>query len=220
MLGIVGSVSDVGLFVNLCSVSPFRGVLLPEAAPPPPKLHPRLEPLDPIHASATDSSEHLHPPPPLIATPSTRRSDLAALTFSPYSFFSSYALEVVLEHVKEKCKSFCGLNVCDDDIRKNGALAIVKFVPNIKYLWLRRARIGKQGLITLLQGCKDLELLNVRESCGFDEEDEEIAKLSTSILKFMCERSRAGQEEEGTRSCMDTVLEGDDYCMLEEDEES
>ncbi|KAL6181394.1 hypothetical protein ACLB2K_048049 [Fragaria x ananassa] len=53
--------------------------------------------------------------------------------------------------MKVKCKSLCGLNVCDDDIGKKGALAIVKFVPKIKYLWLRRARIvpalkKKQGL--------------------------------------------------------------------------
>ena len=105
----------------------------------------------------------------------------------------------MLEHVKEKCKSFCGLNVCDADIGKKAALAIVKFVPKIKYLWLRRARIGRQGLITLLQGCKDLELLDVRECCGFDKEDEEIAKLAASIPKFMCEGSRVGQGGGGHR---------------------
>ncbi|KAM5556003.1 hypothetical protein ABKV19_023754 [Rosa sericea] len=111
----------------------------------------------------------------------------------------SYALEVVLEHVKEKCKSFCGLNVCDADIGKKAASAIVKFVPKIKYLWLRRARIGRQGLVTLLQGCKDLELLDVRECSGFDEGDEEIAELAASIPKFMCEGSRVGQGGGGQR---------------------
>ncbi|PRQ58793.1 putative F-box domain, leucine-rich repeat domain, L domain-containing protein [Rosa chinensis] len=111
----------------------------------------------------------------------------------------SYALEVVLEHVKEKCKSFCGLNVCDADIGKKAASAIVKFVPKIKYLWLRRARIGRQGLVTLLQGCKDLELLDVRECSGFDEGDEEIAELAASIPKFMCEGSSVGQGGGGQR---------------------
>ncbi|XP_050386507.1 F-box protein FBW2-like [Argentina anserina] len=111
----------------------------------------------------------------------------------------SYALEVVLEHVKKKCKSFCGLNVCDADIGKKAALTIVKFVPKIKCLWLRRARIGRQGLVTLLQGCKGLELLDVRDCSGFDEGDEEIAKLAASIPKFMSEGSRVGQGGGGHR---------------------
>ncbi|KAL6212207.1 hypothetical protein ACLB2K_017428 [Fragaria x ananassa] len=147
----------------------------------PPELCHRLAPPDPSHASATDSSALIHPPPPLITTASTCCSDLAALTFSLPLIF------------QEKCKSFCGLNVCDDDIAKKGALSIIKFVPKIKYLWLRRAKIGRQSLITLLQNCKDLELLYIRECCVFDEEDEEIAKLVASVPKFMCEGSRVGQ---------------------------
>ncbi|KAL6185377.1 hypothetical protein ACLB2K_041511 [Fragaria x ananassa] len=131
-----------------------------KAAPPPRATATRAAPPDPIHESATDSSASIHPPPPLIANTSTRRTDLAALTFSLSLLF------------QEKCKSFYGLNVCDADIGKKATLATVKFLPKIKYLWLRRARI-------------------------------ELYK-----------------EEEGTGSCMDTVLEGDDCCMLEEDEES
>ncbi|KAK9913226.1 hypothetical protein M0R45_037049 [Rubus argutus] len=105
----------------------------------------------------------------------------------------SYAIEVVLEHVSKHCKSLCGLNVLDADIGRKAALAIVKCVPKIKYLWLRRARISRRGLVTLLQGCKDLEVLDVRECSGFDEGDEEISQLASSIPKFMCEGSRVGQ---------------------------
>ncbi|KAL6129002.1 hypothetical protein ACLB2K_072355 [Fragaria x ananassa] len=115
------------------------------------------------------------PPPPLIATASTRRSDLATLTFSPPHLFQEY---------KRSEQSVA---------REEGGIGYCQVVSKIKYLWLRRARIGRQGLITLLQGCKDLELLDVRECCGFDEEDEEIAKLAASISKFMCEGSRVGQ---------------------------
>ena len=35
--------------------------------------------------------------------------------------------------------------------------------------------------------------MDVRECCGFDGEDEEIAKLAASVPKFMCEGSRVGQ---------------------------
>ncbi|KAK9913224.1 hypothetical protein M0R45_037047 [Rubus argutus] len=104
-----------------------------------------------------------------------------------------YDIAVVLKQISQHCNSLRGLNVCDADVSRKAALAIVKFVPKINYLWLRRARISREDLVTLLQGCKELQVLDARECSGFDEGDEEISELASSVPKFMCEGSRVGQ---------------------------
>ncbi|CAL8990214.1 unnamed protein product [Prunus brigantina] len=66
------------------------------------------------------------------------------------------------------------------------ALSIVKLVPNIKYLNLKAAKVNRDGLVTLLCGCKDLVMLDARDCSSFDENDDEISKLASHISKFMC----------------------------------
>ena len=62
-------------------------------------------------------------------------------------------------------------------------------MPNIKYLNLKGAQVNRDGLVTLLRGCRDLVLLDARDRYGFDENDDEISTLESHISKFMCEGS-------------------------------
>ncbi|CAL8076040.1 unnamed protein product [Prunus armeniaca] len=67
------------------------------------------------------------------------------------------------------------------------AFSIVKLMSNIKYLNLKTAKVNRDGLVTLLRGCKDLVMLDTRECSSFDENNNEISKLASHISKFMCE---------------------------------
>lgn len=49
--------------------------------------------------------------------------------------------------------------------------------------------LPRYALVILLHGCKDLEFLDVRNSRGFKETDEEILKLASHISTFMCDGS-------------------------------
>ncbi|BFG14170.1 hypothetical protein CerSpe_004440 [Prunus speciosa] len=69
------------------------------------------------------------------------------------------------------------------------ALSIVKLVPNIKYLNLKGAKVNRDGLVTLLHGCKNLVMLDARDCSGFNENDDEISKFASHISKIMCEGS-------------------------------
>lgn len=102
----------------------------------------------------------------------------------------SYNLEQILSPISVHCKNFCSLHVCNASIHKDEALAIITFVPNIKYLILRSADFHRDSLVSILRSCKSLVLLNVRDSVGFNEVDEEILKLSSHISKFLCEGSK------------------------------
>ncbi|PRQ58791.1 putative leucine-rich repeat domain, L domain-containing protein [Rosa chinensis] len=97
----------------------------------------------------------------------------------------SFAISEILKHINKKCRKLCGLHLSDASINEDEAAAIVKFVPNVKYLCLRKSRVSRNNLVKILKGCKDLELLDVRECSGFDECHEEILELASHIPKFM-----------------------------------
>ncbi|KAB2600321.1 cyclic dof factor 3-like [Pyrus ussuriensis x Pyrus communis] len=58
--------------------------------------------------------------------------------------------------------------------------AIVTFVPNLRFLSLRRSQIPRELMVMLLKEMKNLVLLDVRECVGFDQQDEEILRLGFS----------------------------------------
>lgn len=107
--------------------------------------------------------------------------------FSVYTF----VMRQILHQINRHCRKFTGLHVADACIGVREAALIVRFVPKLKYLCLRRARINRNNLITILRACKDLEVLDVRGCTGFDEGDEEILALASHIPKFMCAGSHS-----------------------------
>ncbi|KAM5569540.1 hypothetical protein ABKV19_016850 [Rosa sericea] len=97
---------------------------------------------------------------------------------------SSYNLENFLGQISIHCKNLCLLNVANANIGKDKAMAIVSLLPKLKQLILKNAIIDRGALVTLLQGCNELERLDVSNCIGFDEGDEEIAKLASHIANF------------------------------------
>ncbi|CAL8159680.1 unnamed protein product [Prunus armeniaca] len=49
------------------------------------------------------------------------------------------------------------------------------------------AKVNRDGLVTLMRGCKDLVMLDARDCSGFDENDDEISKIASHMSQFMCE---------------------------------
>ncbi|BFG15388.1 hypothetical protein CerSpe_016620 [Prunus speciosa] len=86
----------------------------------------------------------------------------------------------LLSPISLHCNNFRRLDISGASVGEDEALSIVKLVPNIEHLSLRRARIPRGCLITILRGCTKLVCLDVRGCIGFDEEDEEIIKACFS----------------------------------------
>ncbi|XP_020411212.1 F-box protein FBW2 [Prunus persica] len=102
------------------------------------------------------------------------------------SLGSSLNLVIILALIKTHCKNIYGLDLAMTLIREREALAIVKLVPNIKYLNLKGTIVSRDSLVTLLRGCKDLVVLDVRDCIGVDENHDEILKFASHFSKFMC----------------------------------
>ncbi|CAL8159683.1 unnamed protein product [Prunus armeniaca] len=49
------------------------------------------------------------------------------------------------------------------------------------------AKVNRDGLVTLMRGCKDLVMLDAKDCSGFEENDDEISKIASHISQFMCE---------------------------------
>ncbi|KAK9933213.1 hypothetical protein M0R45_020416 [Rubus argutus] len=99
-------------------------------------------------------------------------------------------LDKILAVVSKHCKFFSHLTLSNAQIGKEEAMAITYLVPDIKILCLNRAQIDRDNLIILLKGCKDLMMLHAQNCIGFDEGDDEIAKLASHIAYFSCEGSK------------------------------
>ncbi|XP_022764557.1 putative F-box/LRR-repeat protein 23 [Durio zibethinus] len=102
------------------------------------------------------------------------------------SFFN---LKEVLAQVSLNCHNLLGLGIFNALIKEDEAMAIVTLLPKITHLFLRGAHMYQENLVTILQGCKQLVHLDVRDCIGFDEDDDEILKLASFITKFKCEGS-------------------------------
>ncbi|XP_057484424.1 F-box/LRR-repeat protein At3g48880-like [Actinidia eriantha] len=100
-----------------------------------------------------------------------------------------FDMQELLTQIGIHCKSFVALAIKSAKIGKDEASAIVNFLPNIKVLDLRYASMEKKNLMTILQGCKQLELFDARDCKGFHEGDEEILKHASHIRSFKHEGS-------------------------------
>ena len=77
---------------------------------------------------------------------------------SPYSV----NMENILEEISLYCKNFCHLEIVIIELFwREVVSAIVTFLPNIKYLYLRDGFIDQESLEIILQACKELVHLNV-----------------------------------------------------------
>ncbi|KAF9601057.1 hypothetical protein IFM89_015983, partial [Coptis chinensis] len=97
-------------------------------------------------------------------------------------------LRAILIGISHHCKNFLALStnsyICEEE-----ASAIVELLPSIKYLKLRGSFISHNSLMVILDGCKELVLLDVSDCTGFDAGDEEILNLASRIKIFISEGS-------------------------------
>ncbi|XP_042507804.1 F-box/LRR-repeat protein At3g48880-like [Macadamia integrifolia] len=102
----------------------------------------------------------------------------------------------ILTEISSNCENFNGLSV-SGYVGNEEASAITNLLPKIKYLWLRRnTTVPRESLQMILEGCKDLVLLDARNCFGFQAEDEEILKMASHIKTFMVEGSCLEDEDD------------------------
>ena len=98
-------------------------------------------------------------------------------------------MEEILAQISLHCNNFIMLFAPRIYVGKDEATAIVTSLPNLKYLVLKGSTIEWENLVMVLQGCKKLLRLDVRECIGFEENDAEILALASHIPTFMCKGS-------------------------------
>lgn len=96
----------------------------------------------------------------------------------------------VIGNISLNCKNFVELSVTNSYVDQEVAIAIVSNLSTIKRLVLDKTKLEKVNLELILKGCKELELLHVRDCIGFDEDDEEILMFASGIKDFQCKGSR------------------------------
>lgn len=77
-------------------------------------------------------------------------------------------------------------------------MSIVNLLPNFKNLTLMNSQICRDDFVVILQGYKNLLLLDAKKCKGFNESDEEILKLASHISNFRCEGSIGGDSWGGS----------------------
>ncbi|KAJ6749497.1 hypothetical protein OIU85_000167 [Salix viminalis] len=123
---------------------------------------------------------------------------------------SSDFLVYIITQIALACSKFSGLSVSSATIGEEQASAIVTYLPNIKSLILRGARMDLKNLVIILQGCKNLVHLDVRDCRGFISGDERVLELASNIKTFMCEGSMVDDYD-------DDIDFDDDYGIFHDD---
>ncbi|KAL5710891.1 hypothetical protein ACHQM5_021402 [Ranunculus cassubicifolius] len=100
----------------------------------------------------------------------------------------------ILSEIRIHCKKFASLStsICITD---EATTAIVTLFPNIKSLNLRDSTLDRDNLVWIISECRELELLDVRDCEGFDEDDAEILEMASHIGTFMAEGSIAPYDD-------------------------
>lgn len=100
--------------------------------------------------------------------------------------FPCVELALILELISIHCKNFVGLLCYYTIFWEERISAIVNFIPKIKYLRLLDCYIPREGLVMILNRCRDLEVLDVSLSKGINDNDAELRKLASHIKSFYC----------------------------------
>ncbi|KAH0457722.1 hypothetical protein IEQ34_013037 [Dendrobium chrysotoxum] len=95
----------------------------------------------------------------------------------------------LIEEIRANCPNFMGLHLCGHFEGKD-AEAIVKCLPKLRSLVMRGSFLRREELMMILNGCKELQEVDVSRCRGFDADDEILKKASSRIKKFACEGSK------------------------------
>lgn len=99
-------------------------------------------------------------------------------------------MKKILPQISLYCETFTELRAPQSYIGKEEASLIATFVPKIKNLFLKGSTIGREYLVTIMQGCSELVSLDVSDCTGFKIDDAEILQLASGIPVFKCEGAR------------------------------
>ncbi|KAI0501369.1 hypothetical protein KFK09_016314 [Dendrobium nobile] len=105
------------------------------------------------------------------------------LESKPYNFSQLAAM------IGQNCNDFIELKMPSSAISKEDVLAIIKFLPKLRSLDLSRSYLPKKELLLIVEGCRELERLSVKNCIGF-EADEEVKTKACRIEKFEYEGSK------------------------------
>lgn len=105
-----------------------------------------------------------------------------------------YKLNEIFAQLRLHCKKFVGLICCYSWIGHEEALAIAS-MPKIKYLSFRKVHFHQNNLLMILQSCRELELLDLRDCSGFDYCNE-TRRIASHIRNFRCEESSTSEEDD------------------------
>ena len=104
-------------------------------------------------------------------------------------------VDQILEPIPIHLPKFASLDLRNCSVSGEAAAAIVSHVPKLKHLSMTQSIVKKEYVILIMQGCKQLEILDVRSCIGFEEDDEDILRLSSGIKYFQCHGSKAIDDE-------------------------
>ncbi|KAG0467093.1 hypothetical protein HPP92_018673 [Vanilla planifolia] len=91
--------------------------------------------------------------------------------------------------IAQNCRYIHELVMPGSSIKKEDAQAIVNFLPKLKSLDLSRSYLRKEELLTIAEGCRELERLIAKNCIGF-ELDEEITRKASRITLFQHDGSK------------------------------
>ncbi|WOK99537.1 F-box/LRR-repeat protein [Canna indica] len=95
----------------------------------------------------------------------------------------------MVRQISLNCKNFSGLRMAGS-VEAEDVSAIVTCLPMIKHLSLSKSYLAKEQLLGILNGCRELESVSVRDCIGFEADDEEILRKASGIKAFECEGSK------------------------------
>ncbi|KAK8964565.1 hypothetical protein KSP40_PGU018044 [Platanthera guangdongensis] len=100
------------------------------------------------------------------------------LKWKPFSFLR------IAEAIGANCPKFTELRLCGV-IERRDAKAIVKNFPKLKRLEMTSSFMRREDLVMVLEGCRELQAVDVSRSGGFDGEDEALKPFSARIKDFV-----------------------------------
>ncbi|KAJ3674494.1 hypothetical protein LUZ60_005110 [Juncus effusus] len=107
----------------------------------------------------------------------------------------------MINKISTNCMKFVGLKL-SGSFKSDDVSAMVNRLPKVKQLFLSKSFLRKEELLTILNGCKCLEELIVRECVGFEICEEDLKMVSGQIRIFEHEGSRlVGKFDYDTDEC-------------------
>ncbi|KAJ6796595.1 F-box/LRR-repeat protein-like [Iris pallida] len=115
--------------------------------------------------------------------------DLEFLTMArkPSSFVE------MVEQIGLHCKNFKGLSLSGTVVDDEDAFAIVEHLPKLRHLVVRGCPLSKRQLLLILDGCRELEVVDVSNCTGFVADDE-IKKAASFVKEFKCEGAKMEED--------------------------